>query len=311
MDRPNRFVVRVNIGGRIEQAHCPNPGRLSELLFPGDPVVLERAKTGRKLGYTLVAVERETPNGAVTIPLVSVRANAAVGALVLPRLFPGAQAKPEVTLGSSRFDWAVDEAGLRHLIEVKACSEVEDGTALFPDAPSLRARKHLEDLAAWADQGYRAHVVFAVVHGKPRSWAPNHHTDPAFARTLGALAPKLNLHAVVFKTDPDGSTRLVEPHLEVDLTRAVGPDSGHLICLEPGPSGWSVRVEWYPKDWEKAVARAPARRSFAIRSPYDQRATLKDDLAGWVGDPRTDRRFIATVMRWRHTETDAEEPLGP
>jgi len=306
LDRPNRFTVRVLVEGTVVAAHCPNPGRLTELLFPGDPVVLERAPGHRKLGFTLVAVERLDAGGSVIVPLVSVRANAAVGELVLPILFAGARAvKPEFSLGHSRFDWFVEDArGRSHLIEVKACSEVEYGTALFPDAPSLRAKKHLEELAQWGERGYRPHVVFAVAHGRPRLWAPNVHTDPGFARTLVHLAPQLALHAVVFETLPDGTTRLIDPDLPVDLTTPC-PDSGHLVTLSSFATGWAFAVTWYPGGLDKAVARFPARQSFAIRGTVDHQAEWETQLAAALGsptqDPRTNRAFVDVIMRWRHT----------
>ena len=312
VERPNRFVVHVLIDGEIVPAHCPNPGRLTELLFPGDTVILERALGDRKLASTLVAVERRNTGGVTTIPLVSVRANQAVGQLLLPRLFPGAKMmKPEFTLGTSRFDWLVeDAAGKRHLIEVKACSEVEYGTALFPDAPSARAKKHLEELAEWGEREYEPHVIFAVVHGRPRSWGPNVHTDPAFARTLAVLAPRLNLHAAVFETQPDGTTTLVNQDLPI-IIPAETSDSGHLIRLDPEETGWKVTVDWLATAFERAAAKGPARRTFAIRGAQDlsaeSLAVLEACGAAQIGgtlvysdDPRTNRAFVDAVMRWRH-----------
>ena len=301
LDRPNRFTARVLIGGEVVCVHCPNPGRLTELLFPGDPVLLERAATERKLALTLVAVERPGNDGSTTIPLVSVRANPAVGGLVLPLLFPDARTvKPEFSLGGSRFDWYVEDSRGRHLIEVKACSEVEYGTALFPDAPSLRATRHLEELARWGDEGYVPHVVFAVVHGRPSHWSPNVHTDPAFARTLAALAPKLHLHAVVFETRSDGTTRLVDPELPLVLPGQVA-DSGHVVTVSY-EGVWSVAVEWYAQGWEKALSRPPVRCRFGLNSTRDRRDELQALLRPFGGpeDPRTDRNFVDAVMRWRH-----------
>jgi sugar fermentation stimulation protein len=305
VDRPNRFVVRVDVGGALVEAHCPNPGRITELLFPGSVVTLERASGTRKLAYTLVAVERRDPTGPVTtVPLASVRANPAVGALVLPRLFPRARdIRPEFTLESSRFDFlVVDGDGERHLVEVKACSEVEHGTALFPDAPSLRARKHLEELAHWADRGYRPHVVFAVVHGRPNRFGPNIHTDPGFARTLATLDPRVGLHASVFETSPDGSTSLVTPDLPVHRF-APGPDQGLAVLCLPSSSSWIFEVSDHPSGFERALSRLPARRSFGLRGACGRGEELIRDLtasrAGGTDDPRTNRAFVDVVMAWR------------
>jgi sugar fermentation stimulation protein len=309
VDRPNRFVVRVDIGGQTIEAHCPNPGRMTELLFPGTTVLLERAPAGRKLAYTLVAVQRPGPGGVTTIPLASARANAAVGALVVPRMFPSATVvKAEHTLGTSRFDWYVEDADGKHLVEVKACSEVEYDIALFPDAPSLRAVKHLEELAHWAAEGYHSHVVFAVVHGRPTSFRPNIHTDIVFTRALAALSPRLALHAVVFETAPDGNTRWID-NVPVDLSsvpRADAPDAGLLVRLTNDAGHWAIAVEAYPHGWSKAVSQAPARQSFSLNVDPRRRDKLAEELAAAAGtddtaDPRTKKLIVDTILRWRHT----------
>jgi sugar fermentation stimulation protein A len=120
------------------------------------------------------------------VPLFSARANRAAEELILPRIIGGlAEIHAEFTLGSSRFDFlCIDRKGIRHLVEVKACSLVEEGVAMFPDAPSERALKHLAEMAELVKEGYRCHVLFVIVHGKPRCFIPNLHTDPAFAVAL-------------------------------------------------------------------------------------------------------------------------------
>ncbi len=303
LDRPNRFVLRVTTPGGVVAAHCPNPGRLTELLFPGSRILLEKGPPDRKLAYTAVAVGH--PHTGHVVPLASVRCNPAVGALVLPRWFPGATIRPEFALEGSRFDFLVEAGDERHLIEVKACSDVEYGSALFPDAPSDRARKHLEELARWSRRGYRSHVLFAVVHGDPTHFSPNVHTDPAFARTLIALAPQLNLHAVLFQTGPGGLTRLVNDQLPVVLADP-GPDSGTLVRVTQDEGRWHVAVDWHASGFERAVAKAPARTSFALRSadPWHRpgESEFREGDGSWEfpQDPRTLTSFVDKIMEGRH-----------
>jgi sugar fermentation stimulation protein A len=120
------------------------------------------------------------------VPLFSARANKAAEELVLPAIIPGLRGvQPEYTLENSRFDFfCVDAGGNRHLVEVKACSLVEHGVAMFPDAPSERALKHLRELAELCGQGYTCHLLFVIVHGDPRVFIPNLHTDREFAAAL-------------------------------------------------------------------------------------------------------------------------------
>jgi sugar fermentation stimulation protein A len=171
--RPNRFlIVAINPETGEELAcHCPNPGSIAELTIPGTRLILERRPEGGKTAWTAAAVRYEGRGSATTggqsrndggdvtvggqsingggraiVPLYSARANQAAATLLIPKLFPQARkVQPEYTLGGSRFDFFVeDSGGVRHLIEIKACSLVEYGIAMFPDAPSLRALKHLE-----------------------------------------------------------------------------------------------------------------------------------------------------------------------
>lgn len=224
--RPNRFVVLAASEGETLRCHCPNPGRMEELLAPERPLILERRSAPGATGWTAAALRY----GDAVVPLYSARANDAAAALVLPRLFPGALGvEREVTIGSSRFDFLVTSRdGTRHVVEVKACSLVERGTALFPDAPSGRAVRHLRELEDLSGKGYRSHVVFVILHGKPRLFAPNAHTDPAFAAELRRAARSVEVHAALIAADADGSARLVEESVPVDL----GP--GELAELNRG-----------------------------------------------------------------------------
>jgi sugar fermentation stimulation protein A len=233
VSRPNRFLITARGAENAEEinCHCPNPGRLLEFTFPGEELILEHSaavnadKTSRRTSWTAAAVLH---NGAV-VPLYAARANAAAAELVIPRIVPNLTLlRPEFPIRGSRFDfYAEDKAGGRHLIEVKACSLVEHGTAMFPDAPSLRALKHLEELADLSGEGYHSHVLFIILHGNPERLVPNLHTDPAFAaalfrlgktESLSAEAGKVSVHASLLRSDKTGETTLVRDSVPVDLS---------------------------------------------------------------------------------------------
>ena len=42
IDRPNRFLTRVELNGSIIESHLPDPGRLKELLKPGARILLKK-----------------------------------------------------------------------------------------------------------------------------------------------------------------------------------------------------------------------------------------------------------------------------
>lgn len=193
--RPNRFIAHVDVGGRAEVCHVKNTGRCRELLLPGVKVWLEEsANPARKTKYDLIAVEKERESGPLLINMDSQAPNrvfgewAAAGGLgFVPTLL-----RPEMTYGNSRFDyyWEFsEEGGLRRgFWEVKGVTLEEAGAARFPDAPTLRGVKHLEELAAAREAGYEAGVCFIVqMEGMDRV-EPNDATHPEFGAALRRAA---------------------------------------------------------------------------------------------------------------------------
>jgi len=231
VSRPNRFVIMARDRGETLRCHCPNPGRLIEFLFPGTPLILEASGEGVERGtvYTAAAVER--PNGIIA-PLYAAKANNAASAFFLGRIIPGLETvKAEHTIGSSRFDFlCLDSAGRRHLVEVKACSLVEHRVAMFPDAPSLRALRHIEELTLLSAEGYIPHVLFVIMHSSPRVFVPNFHTDQSFASVLcevghteGGPAPSqerpVAVHAALLSCNASGEALPAPDLVPVDLSR--------------------------------------------------------------------------------------------
>ena len=182
LSRPNRFVARVLLGGREETVHVKNTGRLRELLLPGAEVVLCRSdRPGRKTAYDLIAVKR----GEAYVNVDSQAPNAAAAEL-LRRLYPGCTITPERVFGSSRFDFYVERGDLRVFVEVKGVTLVREGTALFPDAPTERGRKHLYELIEARRAGFGAAVLFLIQRRDAARFCPNRETDAAFADALAA-----------------------------------------------------------------------------------------------------------------------------
>ncbi|MBN1418896.1 MAG: DNA/RNA nuclease SfsA [Planctomycetes bacterium] len=199
VDRPNRFVVRARLGARTVRAHLPNPGRLGELLLPGARLRLVR----RGARPTAVAVEGE--DGPVIID--TGRTNAIARALLEHRLVPGLErariVRAEAAHGRSRFDFLLDLDGGPFWLEVKSVTLLAGRTAMFPDAVTARGRRHIEELAEIARRGGRAGVLFVVHHPRARAFAPDWHTDPAFADAFVRCAPHLSISAIGIRTDPD------------------------------------------------------------------------------------------------------------
>lgn len=244
VERPNRFVVIArDQGGTFVRAHCPNPGRLSEILVPGADLILERRAPGGTAAtdYTLVGAYYR---GRV-VPMYASRANAIAGALVVPTLFPSARTiEREVRVGASRIDFRIADDDAVHLVEVKAVTLVEQGVALFPDAPSTRAARHLAELAEVASAQVRSHVIFCVMQRSAGLFAPNVHTDPDFALAMDRARGAITYHAAVIDTARDGTAQLYRPSIPVSLTPVayVKDDSGCYILQLELSSPSTIRV---------------------------------------------------------------------
>ena len=181
--RPNRFIAKVELDGRTETVHVKNTGRCRELLIKGARVYLEKSdNTARTTTYDLVAVEK----GTRMINMDSQAPNRAVGEWLLEKeLFPDLVfVRPETTYGNSRFDFYIETTSEKIFMEVKGVTLEEDGVVRFPDAPSDRAVKHVEELIQAKKSGYRVFVLFVIQMENVRYFMPNYDTHREFAEAL-------------------------------------------------------------------------------------------------------------------------------
>ena len=187
LGRPNRFIAEVEIEGRKERVHVKNTGRCRELLTDHAEVFLEKSSDPkRSTGYDLVAVRK----GQLLINMDSQAPNRAVEEWLLEGgLFPNVTlVRPEVKYGNSRFDFYVEAGERRIFMEVKGVTLEENGVARFPDAPTERGVKHVQELAACRKEGYEAYLFF-VIQMKGISFVePNDKTHPAFGEALRRAA---------------------------------------------------------------------------------------------------------------------------
>jgi len=183
LSRPNRFIAHVEVGGEPVLAHVKNTGRCKELLLPGASVVLQESDNpARKTKYSLIAVWK----GPRLINMDSQAPNK----VFLEHLQSGqfidgiTHIKSEAAYGNSRFDFYVETGARKIFIEIKGVTLEEDGVALFPDAPTERGVKHLNELIHCVQAGYEAQVVFVIQMRNVRYFTPNTRTHPEFAKAL-------------------------------------------------------------------------------------------------------------------------------
>lgn len=183
ISRENRFVATVRLHGEKTKVHVKNTGRCRELLVPGANVYLvDSGRPERKYRYDLVAVEK----GSLLVNMDSQAPNQVFGEFLSAGCLIGGvtRIKPEYRYRDSRVDFYFERGGERHLVEVKGVTLEEDGLCRFPDAPTQRGTKHLRELTAALEEGFRSWICFVVQMEGMRALAPNWRTDPEFSEAL-------------------------------------------------------------------------------------------------------------------------------
>lgn len=183
IDRPNRFIAHCNVNGKVETVHVKNTGRCKELLTPNATVYLEKSNNeNRKTLYDLIAVEK----GETLINMDSQAPNKvafewlnAGGYIKSPTLV-----RPETKYGNSRFDFYIESENEKVFVEVKGVTLENDGIASFPDAPTERGTKHLNELIKAKEDGYRTAVLFVIQMKGCKEFTPNYANDKLFSDTL-------------------------------------------------------------------------------------------------------------------------------
>jgi len=183
--RMNRFLAEIELNNRKVLAHLPNSGRMLTVLSPGcEAYVKTENALNRKTKYTMFAVKREK------IPIiVNTRfANKVVKMLIDRSLFPPLRKyrvlKENVLKNNSRIDFLLGRNGQRFYLEVKSVSYVINGVAMFPDAPTVRGRKHVETLIKCLREGSNAGILFAVQRPDAEKLRPCHEIDPKFSELI-------------------------------------------------------------------------------------------------------------------------------
>lgn len=200
--RYKRFFADVRLGdGREVVAHCPNTGSMRAVNVPGCRVWLAASDNPkRKLAWTWELIELPQPDGSTAMASVHTgRANRLVEEALREQRLTGlagyATLKREAKVAGARqtearLDFRLDDPKRGSaFIEVKQVTLKEpDGHGYFPDAVSVRGRKHLLVLADLAARGHRAVLLFCVAHAGIRDVAPAAHLDPAYALALREVA---------------------------------------------------------------------------------------------------------------------------
>lgn len=223
VDRPNRFTVGFETeNGLIEIAHLRDPGRLKELLIPGAKLLLRKAAPNpkRKTKYDVIAVFYRDIWVLINSGFHSDIAADLVESGLINELSNYSIQRREYTYGKSRIDFLLtDQEKSKMLLEVKGCTLVEEGLAKFPDAPTLRGKKHLEELTRSMNEGFKTAVLFLVIRDDAVEFTPNTYMDPDFSDALKIAREKgVIIIAYSFKNTYKKHSLYIKPYKRVNLS---------------------------------------------------------------------------------------------
>ncbi|MEG1500694.1 MAG: DNA/RNA nuclease SfsA [Clostridiales bacterium] len=233
--RPNRFIANCLLDGVEVEAHVKNTGRCRELLLPGANVYLDyQVKKGRRTQYSLVSVEKNLLAGGFRLINMDSQApnqvvdEALRSGLWHPFGLVWQNIKREAVFGSSRLDFFLENQEEKAFLEVKGVTLEQDDAVYFPDAPTQRGIKHLEELMAAAQAGYKAGIIFLIQMTDVKYFSPNRQTHPQFALALAkAAANGVEIWAYDCLVEADSlnwgkevAVRLEESHLSTEKENA-------------------------------------------------------------------------------------------
>jgi len=215
LERPNRFIAYIEILGKKETVHVKNTGRCAELLVPGATVYVQKSDNPeRKTQWDLIAVQK----GERVVNMDSQIPNKVVEEwLKMGNLFPDATLiRPETTYGNSRFDFYIEAGERKIFMEVKGVTLEEDGIVRFPDAPTERGVKHIEELAEAVKAGYEAYIFFVVQMKDVKYFTPHWKMHAAFGEAL-QKANRAGVKVLAYDCAVDKASISIEKEVPVVL----------------------------------------------------------------------------------------------
>ena len=222
IERPNKFVVVFETKpGLTETAHLRDPGRLKELLIPGAKLLLRKAKPNpkRKTKYDVIAVFNQDIWVLINSGFHSDIAADLIESGLIKELSNYSILRREYTYSKSRIDFLLtNQEKFKMLLEVKGCTLVEKGLAKFPDAPTLRGKKHLEELSHSIRDGFKAAALFLIIRDDAMEFTPNTAMDPDFSAALGsAMENGVFIIAYSFKNIYKNHSFYIKPFKRINL----------------------------------------------------------------------------------------------
>ncbi len=199
--------MHLEYRGEEIRAYVPNTGRMEEFLYKGAIFYLAYHPTP-KFNYKVVATRYQ----GHLVFLDTVKVNKVFHELLkagkIPEFSNIKTIQREVTYKNSRIDFLLTFAdNTQAFVEVKSCTLIHNGVAMFPDAPTVRGKKHIDELNENEFPNIKKYVYFLITNFGAEKFHPNYHVDFEYAKSF-LTADKVQFCA--------GKIRLPDP-VTIDL----------------------------------------------------------------------------------------------
>ena len=215
VSRPNRFIANIEIDGKCEIAHVKNTGRCKELFVPGAEIYVQLCDNPlRKTQYDVIAVKK----GTEIINIDSQIPNKVFAEFVAEGKFLSGitYVKPETTYQNSRFDFYIERGNEKIYVEVKGVTLEQNGVALFPDAPTDRGVKHINELIDAIKNGFSAYIIFVIQMKGVNEFKPNASMHKEFADAL-KKANENGVKIIALDCNVTENTIKIDKNIDVSL----------------------------------------------------------------------------------------------
>ena len=185
--RYKRFFVDIKYENRIINAHCPNSGSMMGLLNKGNKVWFsESDNPARKLKYTLEIIEVEKNLVGINTFSSNKIVSEALNQKKIKSLVKFNNIRSEVKFSKkSRFDFLISNNKEKCFLEVKNVTLVrKEKQAEFPDAITVRGRKHLKELTSAKKRGFESYILYLIQREDCKTFKIAEDIDPDYIIAL-------------------------------------------------------------------------------------------------------------------------------
>ena len=219
LNRENRFIANIKINDKIHKVHVKNTGRCKELLVKNSKVYVQYVdKESRKTDYSLISVyknnrlfniDSQVPNKVI---LKGLNDNKILGLKNLDYI------KPEKKIGNSRLDFYYEKNSIKGYIEVKGVTLEKNNIGIFPDAPTKRGSKHINELISLKKEGYENYIIFLLQFNGAKKFIPNWVTDKVFSKTLKKASSK-GINILAYDSVVSKDKIILNNKIEINLNK--------------------------------------------------------------------------------------------